>query len=123
MADENFTVETCKSCHPVTGSEEAGTAELALTTILAEADGHDPEDLEDDACTDCHGEGEDGPAFSEIHSGYNEAIYTADGLKYSDAISVTIDSAAFDGSKLTIKFSAHEDPDLATSMWRPLRRP
>lgn len=113
LADENFTVETCKSCHPVTGSEEAGTAEVALLTILDEADGHEPEDLEEDACADCHAEGEDGPTFREIHSGYDDAIFTADGLKFADAISVTIDSAAFDGAKLTIQFSAHEDPDLA----------
>ena len=113
LADENFTVETCKSCHPVTGSEEAGTAELSLMTILDGAKGHGPEDLEDDACTDCHAEGEDGPTFREIHSGYNEAIYTDDGLKYSDAISVTIDSAAFDGNMLTVQFSAHGSPDLA----------
>ena len=103
LADENFTVETCKSCHPVTGSEEAGTAELALLTILDAADGHSAEDLEDDACTDCHGEDDDGPSFREIHSGYDHLIYTEDGLKYSDAISVTIDNAAFDGSKLTIQ--------------------
>ncbi len=34
LADANFTVKTCKSCHPVTGSEEAGTTELALKTIM-----------------------------------------------------------------------------------------
>ncbi len=52
-------------------------------------------------------------AFSEIHTGYDKVIYTADGLKYSDAISVTIDSASFDGTNLNIKFSAAESPDLA----------
>ena len=39
-------------------------------------------------------------AFSEIHTGYDKMIYTADGLRYSDAISVTVDSASFDGDML-----------------------
>ena len=44
LADENFTIETCKSCHPMTGSEEAGTAELALVNIIP-ADSHDKVDI------------------------------------------------------------------------------
>lgn len=112
LADENFTTETCRSCHPVNGSEEAGTVELALTTLLAASPEHKRVELTDD-CTDCHGDGEDGPSLAEIHNGYDKAIYTADGLRYSDAITVTIDSAAFDGSKLNIKFSVKEEPDLA----------
>ena len=111
LADENFTIETCKSCHPMTGSEEYGTAALALQTIIP-ADSHDDVDLNVDACTDCHEVGKKAPGFSEIHTGYTSSIYTADGVKYSDAISVTIDSAAFDGSKLTFGFSAAESPDL-----------
>ena len=69
-------------------------------------------DLNTADCTTCHGEGKAAPAFNQIHTGYDKAIYTADGLKYSDAITVTIDSASFDGNKLDIKFSAHESPDL-----------
>ncbi len=38
LSDENFTVETCKSCHPMTGSEEYGTAEFALETIMPAED-------------------------------------------------------------------------------------
>ena len=68
-------------------------------------------DLNTDDCTSCHGEGKTAPAFNQIHTGYDKAIYTADGLKYSDAITVTIDSASFDGNKLTFKFSAAEIPD------------
>lgn len=111
LADENFTLETCKSCHPMTGSEEYGTAALALKTIIP-AESHEKVDLATDACTDCHEVGAKAPGFSEIHSGYDKVIYTADGLRYSDAISVTIDSASFDGAKLTFKFSAGEAPDL-----------
>ena len=75
-------------------------------------DEHDKVDPTVDACTDCHEVGKKAPGFSEIHTGYDKAIYTADGVKFSDAISVTIDSASFDGSKLTFDFSAAEDPDL-----------
>jgi OmcA/MtrC family decaheme c-type cytochrome len=39
-------------------------------------------------------------------------IYTADGLRYSDAISVTIDSAEFADNKLTVKFSAGMSPTI-----------
>jgi len=63
-------------------------------------------------CTSCHGEGKNAKPFNQIHTGYDKAIYTAEGLRYSDAISVTIDSASFDGSLLNFKFSAHESPDL-----------
>jgi OmcA/MtrC family decaheme c-type cytochrome len=111
LTDANFKVETCKSCHPVTGSEEHGTAELALKTLLPSPI-HDDMDLETVDCASCHGEGGGAPVFSDIHTGYDTVIYTADGLRYSEAISVTIDSAEFDGNQLNIKFSAAESPDL-----------
>jgi len=111
LADANFTVATCKSCHPVTGSEEYGTAELALKTILP-SPVHDSLDLATADCTMCHGEGNVAPAFNQIHTGYNQVIYTAEGLKYSDAISVTIDSATFDDTTLSVGFSAAESPDI-----------
>ncbi|NIQ76064.1 MAG: hypothetical protein GWN33_09190 [Gammaproteobacteria bacterium] len=111
LSDDNFNGETCKSCHPVTGSEEYGTAALALKTILP-SPRHDDMDLNTENCTDCHGEGTRAGGFSDIHTGYNKAIYTAEGLRYSDAISVTIDSADFDGDMLNITFSAAESPDL-----------
>ena len=120
LADANFTVETCKSCHPVTGVEDLDedgeptardTTEFALKTILPSPI-HDSLDLDTADCTTCHVEGGAAPAFSQIHTGYDKAIYTADGQRYSDAISVTIDSADFDGDMLNIQFSAAEDPDL-----------
>ncbi|MCL4296598.1 MAG: hypothetical protein KJ077_12755 [Anaerolineae bacterium] len=109
LADANFTGETCKSCHPVTGSEEHGTTELALMTIMPED--HSDFDLNTETCSDCHSAEGGATVFSEIHTGYDEVIYTADGLKYSEAVSVTIDSASFDGSTLNIKFSAVEAQD------------
>ncbi len=111
LSDDNFTLETCKSCHPQDAPEGVETALPTLATIMT-PDEHDKVDLAVDACTDCHEVGKKAPGFSEIHTGYDKVIYTADGIKYSDAISVTIDSASFDGSKLTFGFSAVEDPDL-----------
>ncbi len=113
LADENFTVETCKSCHPVNGSEEVGNTELALTTILAAVPDHDNLDMNVDECTDCHEAGSKTPGLIDIHSGYDKAIYTAEGLRYADAITVTVDSASFDGNMLDITFSAQQDPALA----------
>lgn len=111
LSDENFTGETCKSCHPVTGSEEYGTAEFALRTLWPSRS-HDEMDLATEDCASCHTAGGEAAAFNEIHTGYDQVIYTAEGLKYADAISVTIDSATFDGTMLTIQFSAAESPDL-----------
>ncbi len=120
LADENFTVETCKSCHPVTGAAaEAAEGEdpawdttgLALKTILP-SPLHDSMDLATVDCTGCHAEGGAAAAFNEIHTGYDKMIYTADGVRYSDVISVTIDSASFDGDMLDIQFSAVEAEDL-----------
>lgn len=111
LADENFTVTVCKSCHPVNGSEEAGTTELALTNIIP-ADIHEDMDLATEDCTECHVEGGLAEGFRATHSGYDKAIYTAEGLRYSDAISVTIDGAEFADNKLTIKFSAAAAPEL-----------
>ena len=111
LADENFTGATCKSCHPV---EEVEGVESAAPALMSLWPGriHDDMDLATEDCTSCHAWMGMQRPLNEIHTGYNKAIYTADGLKYSDAISVTIDSASFDGSKLDIAFSAVESPDL-----------
>jgi len=121
LSDDNFTVETCKSCHPVTGAvaldpadEENpiyDTTELALKTILP-ASIHEDMDYDTEDCASCHSEEGDATVFSDIHTGYDKAIYTADGLRYSEAISVTIESASVADNKVTIQFSAAEAPDL-----------
>jgi OmcA/MtrC family decaheme c-type cytochrome len=112
LTDENFTVETCKSCHPVTGSEEYGTAEYALKTILP-SPVHDGLDLASVDCTSCHSAGGGFSVFSDIHSGYYDIIYAAADLKYSDAIVVTIDDSSVANDKITVKFSAAEVTDIA----------
>jgi OmcA/MtrC family decaheme c-type cytochrome len=119
LADENFTIETCKSCHPMTGAAaEAAEGEdpawdttgLALKTILPDV--HGEMDLATEDCTACHVEGGMAAVFSDIHTGYDKMIYTADGLRYSEGISVTVDSASFDGSMLNIQFSAVLSPTI-----------
>jgi mono/diheme cytochrome c family protein len=107
LTDDNFKVETCKSCHPVTGSEEYETSEFALETTMTSPI-HDDMDLETTDCISCHGAGGFAPTFSEIHTGYDKIIYSSDGIKYSEAIEVTIDSASFANNQLTIEFSATE---------------
>lgn len=106
LTDANFTVETCQSCHPMTGSEEAGTSERSIMAMLSTDDEHEDMNLAEDSCTGCHGEDDEGPRFKDIHSGYDRTIYTAKGQKYSEVISVTIDSAVLDGALLTVDFSA-----------------
>jgi OmcA/MtrC family decaheme c-type cytochrome len=120
LSDDSFTVETCKSCHPVTGVEDLDedgeptahdTTGLALKTILPSPI-HDDMDYDAVDCASCHSEGGVASVFSDIHSGYDTIIYTADGLRYSDAISVTVDSASFDGDMLNVQFSAVESTDV-----------
>jgi OmcA/MtrC family decaheme c-type cytochrome len=120
LSDENFTVETCKSCHPVTGAvkmSEDGeeviydTTGLALATILPPSV-HESLDLETTDCLMCHAEGGAAGTFSDIHTGYDDMIYTADGVRYSEVISVTVDGAEFDGDSLTVQLSAVESEDL-----------
>ena len=120
LSDENYTIETCKSCHPMTGAvaEAEGdedpawdTTGLALATLIP-TDLHGSMDLATEDCTVCHGEGKPAEGFSGIHTGYDKIIYTADGLRYSEAISVTVDSANFDGDSLNIQLSAVVSPEL-----------
>jgi OmcA/MtrC family decaheme c-type cytochrome len=96
------------------GEEEPSydTTTLALKTIIPEAI-HGSMDFATTDCTTCHGEGKSASSFSQIHTGYDKIIYTADGTRYSDAITVTVDSATFDGSMLNVQFSAVENTDLA----------
>ena len=106
LSDANFNPETCKSCHAVNGSVAEGeepaydTTELALNTVIP----HGFDETSD--CASCHTDGGVAPVFSEIHTGYDKVIYTADGTKYSDAVVVTIDSASFADNTLAFAFSA-----------------
>ena len=118
LADEKFTIDTCKSCHPMTGAvkvegEETifDTTTLALKTIIPEGI-HGSMDWETTDCTSCHKVDGTAPAFNAIHTGYDKAIYTADGVRISDVVKVTIDEATVADNKVTFKFSAVEETDL-----------
>ncbi|NIN99661.1 MAG: hypothetical protein GTN93_31435, partial [Anaerolineae bacterium] len=87
LTDENFNMETCRSCHPRTGSEEYGTDEYAIVNLLPSPI-HDAMDLDTVDCASCHSAGGIASAFSDIHTGYDKMIYTSEGVKYSDAIVV-----------------------------------
>ncbi|MGB7970837.1 MAG: hypothetical protein WCF31_02590, partial [Candidatus Deferrimicrobiaceae bacterium] len=111
----NFVGETCLSCHPVDG--QGGTARgqaPALATIMPAAfHGGTPPDttyIKTTACNGCHVAGGIAATaqFSALHSGYDTTIYANDnGVKYSEAITVTIDNASFNANtyQLTIAFS------------------
>jgi len=107
LTDEYFKIETCKSCHPVTGSEEYGTADVALWTLLPAV--HDGMDLDAVDCASCHSAAGGFPVFSAIHTGYDKQVYTDDGVKYADAVVITIDEVSVSNDVVTVKFSATSD--------------
>ncbi len=120
LTDENFQAATCKSCHPTTGAKAPvakegdtpayDTTKLALNTLMG--DKHPEIDwAKAPNCATCHKDGGVAPSFKQLHSGYDKAIYTATGIKYSDAVSVTITSATFKDNKLTVAFKAGAKAD------------
>jgi OmcA/MtrC family decaheme c-type cytochrome len=109
LTDNNFALETCRSCHPVTGSAQSQKPQPALKDILP-ASIHGSMNLGNNAtnCNGCHKVGGIGPVFSAIHTGYDKVIYTDNGVKYSEIFKVTIDNATFvdNTNKLTFSFHA-----------------
>jgi OmcA/MtrC family decaheme c-type cytochrome len=111
LTDNNFVAETCKSCHPVTGSAASEKPQPALEAIWAEKGvaGFHSIDMTCNSGASCHISGGSGKVFSAIHTGYDKKIYGTDnGVKYSSAIVVTIDNASFvdNTSQLTFQLSA-----------------
>jgi hypothetical protein len=111
LTDATFTLKTCKTCHWEEGAVKEGvydTTGLALATIIPHS--WTPATV----CADCHNGGAQGiaPVFSEIHPGYDTSIYasydnaTATGVKYSDVVTVAIDSASFDAATNTMSATA-----------------
>jgi OmcA/MtrC family decaheme c-type cytochrome len=130
LTDANFTIETCKSCHPVNGGTDTADAEGDFTV---DTRANPPEDVNKQApalvgliplasiipqhnppfataCNACHNGSPTGIAtvFSEIHTGYDKIIYgDAAGTKYSTAITVTIDNASFNNATKILTFGFH----------------
>lgn len=115
LVDDNFTPETCESCHAVDnllGIMHANNAIHASIVTVADLDATD--------CNSCHTATAPviagAPLLSELHNGgYNSEIYASAGVKYSDVFTVTVDAADFDAdtNMLTVEFSAAESPDIA----------
>lgn len=127
LSDDNFVLETCLSCHPVTGGTDTADADgnfaidtrpMALKTIWenklvaplhVQADGSPIAT----PCNVCHKAVADGgyaPVFSALHTGYDPQIYYEDAgsnyQHYRDAITASIDSVMLTGNVLDIQFSA-----------------
>jgi OmcA/MtrC family decaheme c-type cytochrome len=140
LADANFTPETCKSCHPVKGTdawpedvgatlegdyaqphrappieylwEKKGVGNLAFHTETLAGVGLFE-------CSDCHFTGS-GIAFSDLHTGYDVNIHDATGQKYSDLYTVSIDNITMSGNLLTVNFSSSDPtivPELLVSLY------
>jgi OmcA/MtrC family decaheme c-type cytochrome len=128
LSDDNFALETCLSCHPVTGGTDTAnedgefavdTRDMALKTIWEE-DGVSRIHVDDNgdirtnvACNFCHREEVNGgiaPVFSALHTGYDPLIYYQDTdgqyKHYRDAITASIDSVTLSDNMLDIRFSA-----------------
>ena len=127
LTDNNFTIETCKSCHPVTGGTDLPDADgdftvdtrtknslnkqaPALKNILPPAL-HGAMNLDNNTtnCNGCHSVGSAiaAPVFGAIHTGYDKVIYGVPGTKYSTAITVTIDNASFVDNTNILSFGFH----------------
>jgi OmcA/MtrC family decaheme c-type cytochrome len=132
LTDEYFVAETCKSCHPVMGTDawppigeedaemyyQAGRAP-PMEYIWTE-EGVDSFHNMDLNCQNCHVEGQGLPVFSDLHTGYDPRIYTADGQRYTDLYNASVDSVSVEGDLLTIEYSANNDeivPFLAISFY------
>ena len=107
LTDNNFTAETCLSCHPETGSAKADKPQPGLKAIWAEKGVASFHAITQTCNTSgCHAAGGNGKLFSAIHTGYDKVIYTDNGVKYSSIFNVTIDNASFASNKLTFAFHA-----------------
>jgi len=127
LANTNFTLETCRSCHPVDGvnawPEAAGTTpegdyaqehRAPPLQYLWTKNGvtfHDP--VTTPTCQNCHGVF--APTFDEFHTGYDIRIADASGTKYRDVYTASIDNVSRDGNLLTVEFSAN-NPDVSPEL-------
>ena len=71
------------------------------------------------ACTVCH-DGGTFFGFADVHTGYDPTIYNADGDKYAELYTVSIDSVTREGNLLTVAFSSNNAnivPELLVSFY------
>jgi OmcA/MtrC family decaheme c-type cytochrome len=132
LDDTQFTSETCKSCHPVQGLDawpaDAGTTleglyaqplrppPLEYLWTVAGVDSFHNIEL---SCQSCHGEA-GFTAFSDLHSGFDDHIYDAAGVKYADQYTVSVDDVTVAGNLMTINFSSSDPaviPEILVSFY------
>jgi OmcA/MtrC family decaheme c-type cytochrome len=139
LDNTNFTLETCRSCHAITGTDawpELGDpgdpgyqaegkyyqAHRAppfeyLWTKAGVEEFHDPVAFPN--CQGCHGAGVS-PPFNQLHSGYDVRITNAIGERYADLYTASIDAVTLNGNLLTIEYSANDvaiSPPLLVSFY------
>jgi hypothetical protein len=111
LTQANFKLETCKSCHPVSGVGGTDPKRAPALKDIMPATTHaflgDLYNYTGMACNSCHTDANAAIKFAAIHTGYNNRIYKADGTKYASTVTTTIDSVAFDTATkiLTVNFS------------------
>jgi hypothetical protein len=132
LTDENFTAQTCRSCHPIYATtDDAKRAPSFKGPKLGPALAYhnfdwagggvfeyDPatDTTTTEACNTCHNATWvapwDGvtraPRFAQLHNGYNSAISNAaTGAKWSGTIATVVDSVAYDPAthQLTANFT------------------
>jgi OmcA/MtrC family decaheme c-type cytochrome len=131
LTDENFTVETCKSCHAVQGIDawpgEAyaqGNRAPPLEYLWEESGFGDIHDIGLN-CQTCHSDPNPpgtgvAARFNEMHSGYDATIYNDAGEKYADLYTVQIDQVTMSGNLLTVNFSSNDPtvtPEVLVSLY------
>jgi OmcA/MtrC family decaheme c-type cytochrome len=114
----NFTLATCKSCHPVTGVGGTDSKRApALLDIMPDNASHAEARADlynfSGACNTCHSDASATMKFAAIHRGSHKLIYAVDGTKYSAAFTTAISDASLTGTTLAFKVTVTESTDLA----------
>jgi len=125
LDNDEFTSETCLSCHPVQGidawpgQDYYQALRAPALDYLWQRDADLTFHTPDMVCTGCHGAGVSQP-LSAYHNGYDSGIYDETGTRYSDIYSVSIDSVTMTGNLVTVEFSATDPaivPEVLISMY------
>jgi len=139
LANTNFTLATCKSCHALQGIDARPELVDDLGVVVREegkyyqshrapaleylwedggVDGfHDPVTAPN--CQLCHAPVADGGiarTFSEYHSGYDAQISDPSGVRHADTYTASIDDVVLTGNLLAVTFSV-SDPAMVPYMY------
>ncbi|ABC80185.1 collagen-like protein [Anaeromyxobacter dehalogenans] len=102
LTQQYFTLKTCKSCHPVVGTEANAPALSAIVPHNIDYYTYTGD------CSECHRDVNGiAPKFSQIHLGYDPKIYASAGVKHSASFTTAIDGVTFTAATnvLTVDFS------------------